>query len=40
MPIESNMQVIQGPRLAKMPDFGDKVRDAIAKVKRRWAFHE
>ncbi len=33
MPFESNTKVLQGPHLAKMPNFGDQVRDAVAKVK-------
>jgi hypothetical protein len=33
MPFESNMKVLQGPHLAKMPDFGNWVRDVVAKAK-------
>ncbi len=38
MPFESNTKVLQGPCLAKMPDFGDQVRDAIAKAKEDGCF--
>jgi hypothetical protein len=38
MPFESNMKVLQGPHLAKMLDFGDQVKDAIAKAKENGHF--
>lgn len=38
MPFESNKKVLQGPCLAKMLDFGNQVRDAIAKAKENGRF--